>query len=419
MKKVLKKGKRGNKKERLAAYEEMLNQGNTSSRIELIQMLIPLGLQAIEEELQSEVSKIAGARYTRTDPDFKRWGCNEGSVFLGDQKVSVRVPRVRDVLHGKEVPLGSYQGFQNPGSIDDVVFKRLINGISTRKYEKAALEVPATFEIKKSSIPRKFIKASSRKLKECLERDLSGYDIVSIFIDGKGFAENEIIVALGITLTGGKVVLGFIESSTENARVCHDFMNELFNRGLNTDNEILFVIDGAKGIYKGIRNVLSEKAVIQRCQWHKRENILKYLDKSHQSNFRRKLQSAYEQPTYKGAKKKLNLIKKELAILNQSAVRSLEEGMEETLTLHRLGMFPKLGISFKTTNCIESIMRQVGIYTDRVSYWKNSDQRQRWVGTALQEIEPKLRIVRGYRHLRELRETMKDLNIKENIVKEA
>ena len=110
------------------------------------------------------------------------------------------------------------------------------------------------------------------------------------------------------------------------------------------------------------------------------------------------------------------MIKRELGILNQSAVRSLEEGMEETLTLHRLGMFPKLSISFKTTNCIESIMRQVGIYTDRVSYWKNSDQRQLWVGTALQEIEPKLRTVRGYRHLRE---AIKDLNFKENIIKVA
>ena len=419
MKKILKKGKRGNRKERLVAYEEMLNLDGNSTRIELIQMLIPVGLQAIEEELQSEVMEVAGARYTRTHPNFKRWGCNEGSVFLGDQKVSIAVPRIRDVLHGKEVPLSSYRDFQNPRGIDEVVFKRLINGISTRKYEKAALEVPATFGIKKSSISRKFIRASSRKLKECLERDLSGYDIVSIFIDGKGFAENEIIIALGITLEGEKVILGFIESSTENARVCRDFMNELINRGLNTDNEILFVIDGAKGIYKGIRSALSEKAVIQRCQWHKRENILKYLDKSHQSNFRRKLQSAYEQPTYEAAKKKLNLIKRELAILNQSAVRSLEEGLEETLTLHRLGMFPKLGISLKTTNCIENIMRQVGIYTDRVSYWKNSDQRQRWVGTALQEIEPKLRIVRGYRHLKELRGAMKNLNYKENIVKVA
>ena len=397
----------------------MKSLNDSSTRIELIQMLIPVGLQAIEEELQLEVMRIAGARYTRTDPDLKRWGCNEGSVFLGDQKVAIAVPRVRDVSQGKEVPLSSYRDFQNPRGIDEVVFKRLINGISTRKYEKAALDVPATFGIKKSSVSRKFIRASARKLKECLERDLSGYDIVSIFIDGKGFAENEVIVALGVTLEGKKVILGFIESSTENAQVCRDFMNELINRGLNTDNEILFVIDGAKGIHKGIKSALSKKAVIQRCQWHKRENILKYLDKSHQSNFRRKLQSAYEQPTYEAAKKKLNLIKRELAILNQSAVRSLEEGMEETLTLHRLGMFPKLGISLKTTNCIENIMRQVRIYTDRVSYWKNSDQRQRWVGTALQEIEPKLRIVRGYRHLKELREAMKNLNFKENIIKVA
>ena len=200
------------------------------------------------------MSKLAGSSYTRTHPDLKSWGCNEGSVFLGDQKVPIVVPRVRDVSNSKEVPLSSYRGFQNPRSIDGVVFKRLINGISTRKYEKATLEVPATFGIKKSSASRKFIRASARKFKECLERDLSGYDIVSIYIDGKGFAENEIIIiALGITLEGEKVILGFIESSTENGRVCRDFMNELINRGLNTDNEILFVIDGAKGIYKGRR----------------------------------------------------------------------------------------------------------------------------------------------------------------------
>jgi len=230
---------------------------------------------------------------------------------------------------------------------------------------------------------------------------------------------NNEIIALGITLEEEKVILGFIKSSTENARACRDFMNELINRGLSADNEILFFIGGAKGIYKGIRSALSEKTVIPRCQWYKRGSILKYRDKSHQSNFRRKLQSAYEQPTYKVAKKKLSLIKKELAILNQSAVRSLEEGLEETLTLHRLGMFPKLGISFKNSNCIENIMRQVGIYTDRVSYWRSSDQRQRWVGTVLQEIGPKLRVVHRYRHLKEPREAMKNLNFKENTIKVA
>ncbi len=243
---------------------------------------------------------------------------------------------------------------------------------------------------------------------------MSGHDILAIFIDGKSFADNQIIIALGITLEGKKIV-GFIESSTENHRVCQDFLNGLMDRGLNTENEILFIIDGAKGLHKGIKRVLSDKAVIQRCQWHKRENVLKYLDKSHQSHFRRKLQAAYEQPTYEAAKKRLGQIKKELAFINQSAVNSLQEGLEETLTLHRLGLFKQLGESFKTTNCIESIMRQVGIYTDRIGYWKNSDQRQRWVGTALQEIEPNLRKVKGYRHLGELREAMKKLNSKNNV----
>jgi putative transposase len=144
--------------------------------------------------------------------------------------VSIAFPRVRDILQGKEVPLPSYRDFQNPRSIDEVIFKRLMNGISTRKYEKAALEIPAMFGIKKSSVSGKFIRASARKLKGCLERVLSGYDIVSIFIDGKGFAENEVIIALGITLIGEKVVLVFIESSTENARVCRDFMNEHLSR---------------------------------------------------------------------------------------------------------------------------------------------------------------------------------------------
>jgi transposase-like protein len=161
------------------------------------------------------------------------------------------------------------------------------------------------------------------------------------------------------------------------------------------ENEILFIIDGAKGLYKGVKEALGSQAVIQRCQWHKRENVAKYLDKKLQPQFRRKLQAAYEQPTYEKAKQRLGQIKKELALINASAVASLEEGLEETLTLHRLGVFKQLGESFKTTNCIENIMSQVGIYTDRVDYWKNSDQRQRWVGTALLEIEPHLRKVRG------------------------
>lgn len=416
MKKILKKGRISKAKNRVPINQELLEQEwNRESRLAMIQMLIPLGLAAVEEELLSEVTQIAGERYTRTNPGFKRWGRNGGLVYLGDQKISIQVPRVRDVVNSKEVSFASYRELQNARRIDEAVFSRVINGISSRKYEKAVQEVPETFGIKKSSISRKFIRTSAAKLRQFLERDLSSHDILAIFIDGKSFADNQIVIALGITLEGKKIILGFIESSTENKRVCRDFLNSLMDRGLNMEHEILFVIDGARGLYKGIKGVLSEKAVVQRCQWHKRENVVGYVDKKLQPHFRRKLQAAYEQPTYEAAKKRLGQIRKELALINQSAVNSLEEGLEETLTLHRLGLFKQLGESFKTTNCIENIMRQVGIYTDRIGYWKNSDQRQRWVGTALGEIEPGLRKVKGYLHLKELREAMKTYTSKNKV----
>ena len=215
------------------------------------------------------------------------------------------------------------------------------------------------------------------------------------------------VIALGVTITGEKVILGFIETSTENHVICRDFLNGLKSRGLNLDQEILFVIDGGKGIYKGIREVLGENALIARCQWHKRENILEYLPKEKRDIFRKKLQNAYEQTSYELAKKALGTIRSELRLLNQSAVNSLDEGLEETLLLQRLGMFEKLGRSFKTTNCIENVNKQLELYTGRVSRWQNSNQRQRWVATALLEIEPRLRLVMGYEHLAELRSSMK------------
>lgn len=378
------------------------------SRLLMIQMLIPLGLKAVEEELQSEVSAlIGGGRYDRTQSGKKRWGQNPGSVYLGDQKVKINVPRVRDIRAGQEVPLQSYEQLKNPQRLDAVALSRVINGISQGKYENAAESVPETFGIKKSSISRKFIRASGKCLKDFLSRDLSMHDIVAIFIDGKFFAENEMVIALGVTLSGEKILLGFIETSTENHVICRDFLNELKGRGLQLDQEVLFIIDGGKGIYKGIRDVMGENALIARCQWHKRENILEYLVKEKRDLFRKKLQTAYEQSSYDLAKKALGEIRKELQLINQSAVNSLDEGLEETLLLQKLGVFEKLGKSFKTTNCIEYVNRQLQMYTGRVSHWKNSDQRRRWVATSLIEIELRLQRVQGWEHLKELREAMK------------
>ena len=390
-------------------FEEMVEPDwGSESRLSMIQMLIPLGLKAVEEELKAEVKGLVGGpRYNRTGTGKKRWGHNPGSVFIGDQKLKINVPRVRDMEAGQEVQLRSYERLQSPAHLDQVALSRVINGISQGKYERAAECVPETFGIKKSSISRKFIRASAKRLQEFLERDLSRHDIVAIFIDGKFFASNEMVIALGVTISGEKIVLGFIETSTENHVICRDFLNGLKRRGLQLDREILFVIDGGKGIYKGIREVMGESALIARCQWHKRENILKYLTKEKRETFRKKLQNAYEQTSYDLAKKALGVLRNELRLINQSAVNSLDEGLEETLLLQRLGMMEKLGRSFKTTNCIENVNKQLELYTGRVSRWQNSNQRQRWVATALLEIEPQLRMVMGYEHLQELRESMK------------
>jgi putative transposase len=392
------------------AMRETAENTGRESRLAMIQMLIPLALRAVEAELQGEVVGLAGERYDR-GREHARWGSNAGSIFLGDQKVAVSVPRVRHKVKREEVCLESYRALQKPGVIDDIVLGRVINGIAQSKYEKSVNQVAETFGIKKTSTCRRFIRASGKKLKEFLERDLSSHDIVAIFMDGKTFAENSIVIALGITMDGKKVLLGFVETSTENHKVCRQFINTLRDRGLNCENEILFVMDGGKGLYKGIREALGEKAVIQRCQWHKREDVVGYLSMEKKSAFRRKLQAAYELPSYEKAKARLLTIRKELLLINESAVGSLDEGFEQTLTLHRLGLFTKLGKSFKTTNCLENVNKQLARYTDRVDYWHNSNQRQRWVGTALLEIEPGLRTVMGHTYLGELRRAMAALNV--------
>jgi transposase-like protein len=169
------------------------------------------------------------------------------------------------------------------------------------------------------------------------------------------------------------------------------------------------VIDGSKGLRKAVDKVLAGKALVQRCHWHKRENVVRYLPAGRQAEFRRKLQNGYQQPTYEKAKATLKKVRGELATINQSAVASLDEGFEETLTLHRLGLFEELGPSFKTTNCIENLNALVGQRTDKIDCWRNSEQKHRWLATTVLEIEPRLRKVRGHRHLPRLRAVLQSV----------
>lgn len=387
------------------------------SKIALIQALIPIGLMHIEELLQQEVVGLAGERYKRNGiAGYDRWGKQQGSVYITDQKVPVTVPRVRDTSNGNEIKLSSYSKFQEPtAGVEDKLMKRILYGLSCGLYKECSEVIPGALSLSASTVSRRYIRASSKKLKELMERRLEGYDFIGIVMDGKRFGEDGIIMAVGVTIKGEKVILGIIQSSTENHIVCKDFLKGLIERGLRYDKGLFMVIDGAKGMRKAIQEVFGIYGIVQRCQWHKRENVVSYLPKNIQDTYRAKLQSAYEEKSYEGAKAALRAIKTELRQINESAVGSLEEGLEETLTLHRLGLIKELGRSFKTTNMIESINALVGQKTDKVDYWKNSNQKQRWVGTSLYYIEKRLNKVNGHMYLKQLREALqREINIGQN-----
>lgn len=377
-------------------------------KVALIQELIPLGLMHIKELLQEEVARLAGEKYKRNgQPGYKRWGSQRGSVYVKDQKLPIKVQRVRDMGNNRELSLSTYERFQQPAQIDEGLMRRVLHGLSTRNYRECAETIPEAFSLSSSTVSRRYIRASSRKLKELMERRLEGYDFVSLVIDGKQFGDDGILMALGITVEGKKVVLGMLQASTENYIVCRDFLRDLIDRGLRYEEGLLCLIDGSKGIRKAIREVFGRHAIVQRCQWHKRENVVSYLPKCSQERIRKKLQSAYNKDTYEGAKKALQAVKNELRPINESAVKSLEEGLEETLTIHRLGLYKELKRSFTTTNMIESVMSLIGQKTDKVDYWKNSNQRQRWVATSLLYIEGRLNKASGYKYLTRLRDAIR------------
>jgi putative transposase len=385
------------------AYEGL----ELDSRLELIRALIPLGLSYVYEELEKEVEELAGERYRRKSgrDNGRRHGSNPGSVRLGGRKVPIRVPRVRG--EEGELTLRSYRKLHGGGELDEELFRRVLYGISCRNYEQAAGDLPGSIGLSGSSVSRAFMKESARRLKEFRERDISGLNVVALFLDGKSFAEDEMVIALGVTMDGSKHILGFVQTDTENTKVITQFLRSLLDRGLDVSEGILAVVDGSKGLISGVKKALRGLVVIQRCQWHKRENVVSHLSKEEQEYWRNRMRRAYSRPTYGEAKKALEKIRDELEEINESAVRSLNEGFEETLTLHRLGVFGVLGRSLKTTNILESVNSQAEERCGRVDYWKNSNQKHRWLASALLDIEPRLNRLCGYRHLPKLREAIR------------
>ena len=371
-------------------------------KLEIIQHHFELIRLLINEILDSEVETLSGARYSHKKPHrgrYSRWGYNPGSVKVGHQRIRLEVPRVYDQSEQKHISLQNYEQLRELAEIDDRLSKAILLGISTGDYQQVVDHLFDSFGLSRSNVSKQFIEQSSEKLKQFEKRSLHPYEFVAIFIDGKALAKEQMIIVLGVTQKGEKVPLGFIQSHTENATSIKALLSELIDRGLNYKTGLLCVIDGSKGIHKAVTEAFGDYVLIQRCQWHKRENIVSYLSEPDQVHYRKQINTAYRSQNYKEAKQQLLTIKSELEKKNLSAARSLQEGFEETLTLHRLGLIDLFRRSFSTTNCLENLNSQLEKYIRKVKNWKTSDQRYRWIASALIEIETRMRRVNNYKKL--------------------
>jgi len=357
------------------------------------------GLQIIRAVIEDEVTRRVGPRH---HPDAEspgvRWGQQPGYVVFSGQKVPVTRPRVR-TREGQEVELENYARLQHDGRRQRAVREGIVAGLSARNYRRAVGSVLEGYGIEKSSVSREFVQASAAQLKKLCERKLGGLDVVAVLIDGIHLGKHVLVVALGIESSGKKHVLGLWQGATENTAVVKDLLEDLVARGLSTERRYLFVIDGAKALRAAIERVFGNRAEVQRCQLHKRRNVKEYLPKNAQGDYDRRIRNAYAMTGYAEAKAELGKIFRQLERVNPSAARSLEEGLEETLTVHRLGVGELLRRSLATSNPIESCLSTVERVARNVKRWHAGDQALRWTATGLLEAEKKFRRVKGYRDL--------------------
>ena len=368
-----------------------------SLRVEIRSLAVSAGTVIIEAIMNSESEHLAGKRYSRKT-DVDRWGTESGYVLLGGQKVRVRRPRLR-TKDKQEVSLTSYGQFQDESRQKESVFNRLVAGVSSRNYARTVEEFGDGYGISKSVVSRKMVEATAGKLKELCERDLSKLDACVLVLDGIHVDETVQIVALGVETSGKKHILGMRQGATENSVVCKELLEDIQTRGLQTDRPMMVLLDGAKALRSAVEETFGARAIVQRCQLHKRRNVLKHLPKRYHAEYDRKISTAYGMRLHDDARKELDSIIRELDRLNESAANSLREGLEETLTVHQLKLPDVLRKHFFSTNLIESAFSQGVQVMNNVKRWRNSSQIQRWTATALLEAEKKFRKITGYKSM--------------------
>ena len=357
------------------------------------------GLQIIALVMEEEVRQLVGERSQRkSDRVANRWGKERGHCIVMGQKVPIERPRVR-TTEDREVRLGSYELFHRGEPLTETVWEKLLLGLSTRKYGQAVREFTEAYGLEKSAVSEHFIEASRAKLKQLMERRLDKLSMCALIVDATAFEGQQMVVAMAISNDGRKTILGLRQGATENTTVVGELLGDLMNRGLDFTKPRLYVLDGGRALQAAVRNHVGESALIQRCQVHKRRNVLDHLADDQKPLVAAKMNAAYALEDYAGAKQALQVLHRELMDVNPSAARSLAEGMEETLTVHRLRIPAQLRKTLTNTNVIESAFSVVERVCVNVKRWHGGDHRQRWVGAGLLVAEKQFRRIKGHKQI--------------------
>lgn len=362
-----------------------------------------IGLRIMLAVMQREIELKTGPWGVQQN---YRHGQQKGYVVYAGRKLALQRPRLRDPQKG-EVPLQSYKAFQSDGKLQRAVARRVLCNCSMRNYEGALDDCLQGYGIKRSSVSRHFKATTTQELKELLERPVPK-DLLALLIDGKYFPKQCIIVALGIDKEGRKHVLGLWEGATENATVVKGLLEDLIARGLDPQQKLLVVMDGGKALRRAVDMVFGSQAIVQRCRVHKQRNVVEHLPEEKQAQAIWRLRAAWSKANPKEAEKELQAIVRWLDGISPMAARSLREGLDETLTLQKLGINTRLAHCLSSTNMIESCFAHSGSMTQRVKHWRDGRMVLRWSAATLRHAEKRFRRVRAFEHLAQLEEALSE-----------
>ena len=387
--------------------QEALGQLVGAAREGLLALSVGVGLGVLSELMEEEVEEVVGPK-GRHDPDRTavRHGHDDGEVTLGGRSVAVRRPRVRTANDESEVALATYEHFADRDALSRVVLERMLAGVSTRRYPRTQEPVGEEVEIRsrstsKSAVSRSFVERTRESLAELMGRDLGDQRLAVMMVDGVELKGRTNIVALGITTQGVKVPLGLWEGSTENATVATALLSDLVERGLDPEQGILFVLDGGKALRKAVRAVFGEVPV-QRCIRHKERNVMGHLAERDRPAVKARLRRAWAETDHARALEQLQVLAGELDRTHPGAAGSLREGMEETLTVIRLGIRGKLRRTLESTNACESMIEIVRRTQRNVKHWSSGEMGLRWTAAGMLEAEQQFRKVIGHTDLAKL-----------------